>query len=1416
MSHNQQQHTVRYRPSRTVRSQRRRRRRANAVVIDSLNIRGLQGGVQGGKVDDIRRAMLDEGVYAMAVQELKVRGGQEEVYDDGAMLLTVGMAAPDAATGRFRGGAGLFLSARAVKDWQRGGSLCRRYGERIIAVSLLATRPRTRRLHRIWLVSGYAPDSSYPEAEFEAYLRNLSVCLVEAPRMHTVLVGCDANTRLGTCCPGDPSRILGCFGLASRGTTALQRRRSVQHRRLLHNHSLCSAATFFQASDRGSHATFVPPTGRRYQLDHVFVRQAQLQRCARVYVTSTSPVNTDHRRLRTVLRDAAYRRQRPPRQRPQLDSLLDGDEEEFQRFVRRVESEVEQAGGRPDLGRFRQIVKGALNSLPRKRSVRDDDWYEEAKVMLDPLRHAAIQARAMVAAGRVVGRRRRVLRARAKRAWAIYRAAKVSAKRRWYSTLIDKINDGGPYRLARASSKEAWDMVRLVAQDKPRLRRPGNFRLRHPENGRLCESDAETADVLEAHLEALHGGDSPFDQAEVEQLRQRPIQWHLANAPTMDEFARAVGRLQNGKAPGFDGIPAEAYKALTTSETVSRLIFGYLTSMWATGSYTGEHPDPDDDSMGSGVRRCPCEHGGPCPGLEATDDGGVCYEEWLHAVLVSLPKKPHADRPSQRRSICLLNVLSKVMTSIMAERITRWLETNAPECFNGFRRGRGTRDAIWNVVEILRQRRREGLITWAAAVDIAVAFDSISREALWAIMLRFGFPPHFVNVLRRLHDGAHLNFRVGRQRRRVANTRGVRTGDSAGPQLFLLGMVAIFERLRDVLGDEAEGLVFTTTRYMDARDERNEQLDSSGFADDVISLSPSRRGLRRWLVAFRAVTKALTGMTVHTATTRGGGSKTVATMFPPPGSSWEQFDTTDMALEDGAYVPFTTEVKYLGVWIDITLDDDIACDARIAAATGARSAVRRVLLARELEPRAKGKVIKATVLAVLLYGSEVWRLSSMQMRKLRTFWNQTCRAALNISMWRMREEHIHTDTVYSHLGVRSVEFYIRQRRLAWAGDMAVMPLSRVPRQLLSAVHLEPSLRQAHAFGDIYYPSHGDEISAAEEVLCSNGRRQASASQRVESNEQNQSCAVAVSASEDGGAAATQGPSPPAAQQAACPAPACADGVASGNEHPGDNGWQARPLAVGYATSAVRCAVTRRYIPRGTLVFTRVAARNRRQRVSPTGLLGELARAEDSVLDRVLAAGVTGIDELRPGHAETVQAAISRESVLLVRRVLNPPPIPLPEAAPWECPRCHYTCARLSTARRHHGRNDCLEAMGRATSALHRSWFRQVRRTRDERRQRLRVMRQGERRGTWQSVNLREDLRGHIEDPSCRRRCACSRRSRMCDRCFFIAWMTLAQGESWLRVVYGEGSGSGAQDGDVQHIARRRASRRPPPAEAWEP
>jgi hypothetical protein len=61
----------------------------------------------------------------------------------------------------------------------------------------------------------------------------------------------------------------------------------------------------------------------------------------------------------------------------------------------------------------------------------------------------------------------------------------------------------------------------------------------------------------------------------------------------------------------------------------------------------------------------------------------------------------------------------------------------------------------------LQKRKEHNMDTWVLFIDLVKAFDSVSREALFDILRRFGFTDHFVNMLIRLHFDSKLNIKIG-------------------------------------------------------------------------------------------------------------------------------------------------------------------------------------------------------------------------------------------------------------------------------------------------------------------------------------------------------------------------------------------------------------------------------------------------------------------------------------------------------------------------------------------------------------------------------------------------------------------------------------------------------------------------------
>ena len=125
---------------------------------------------------------------------------------------------------------------------------------------------------------------------------------------------------------------------------------------------------------------------------------------------------------------------------------------------------------------------------------------------------------------------------------------------------------------------------------------------------------------------------------------------------------------------------------------------------------------------------------------------GVHPASWKTARVLPVPK-PGADLQAAKgyRPIALLNVLSKVMESLMKDRMSYVLETCnlLSNCQQGFRQTRSTELALWRFVSsatsALKTRRR----CVAVALDIQSAYDTVDHLALlWK--LRQKTLPHYM------------------------------------------------------------------------------------------------------------------------------------------------------------------------------------------------------------------------------------------------------------------------------------------------------------------------------------------------------------------------------------------------------------------------------------------------------------------------------------------------------------------------------------------------------------------------------------------------------------------------------------------------------------------------------------------------
>ena len=116
----------------------------------------------------------------------------------------------------------------------------------------------------------------------------------------------------------------------------------------------------------------------------------------------------------------------------------------------------------------------------------------------------------------------------------------------------------------------------------------------------------------------------------------------------------------------------------------------------------------------------------------------------------------------------------------------------------GFRPGRVTLDASFNVKMAIKKRKEHGCETWLFLLDLVKAFDRVPGELLWQIMERFGYPPKLVGLLKALHERVLVNFEVEGVKKVIESIIGAKQGDLLGPILFNIYGAAVMIAWRKV------------------------------------------------------------------------------------------------------------------------------------------------------------------------------------------------------------------------------------------------------------------------------------------------------------------------------------------------------------------------------------------------------------------------------------------------------------------------------------------------------------------------------------------------------------------------------------------------------------------------------------------
>ena len=202
------------------------------------------------------------------------------------------------------------------------------------------------------------------------------------------------------------------------------------------------------------------------------------------------------------------------------------------------------------------------------------------------------------------------------------------------------------------------------------------------------------------------------------------------------------------------------------------------------------------------------------------------------------------------RGISLLSVLGKVLTLtlILLERLQAIIEPQLVERQCGFRKGRGTVDQIWVVRQVVERATGYRTPVFMCFVDLTKAYDSVSCQAMAAILKEYGVPRQLVAIVEELHSETWCQVRsAGDTSERFEVTTAIRRGCVLSPLLFNCFLDKI---LREAMANLNGGLQidYTTSEglFLTYRDKTTVStcIQDALCADDLTLVAESRGELQ--------------------------------------------------------------------------------------------------------------------------------------------------------------------------------------------------------------------------------------------------------------------------------------------------------------------------------------------------------------------------------------------------------------------------------------------------------------------------------------------------------------------------------------------------------------------------------------------
>ena len=143
-----------------------------------------------------------------------------------------------------------------------------------------------------------------------------------------------------------------------------------------------------------------------------------------------------------------------------------------------------------------------------------------------------------------------------------------------------------------------------------------------------------------------------------------------------------------------------------------------------------------------------------CDLFNAILESGCFPDKWTEGIIVPIHKKGSREDVTNYRGVTLLSCFSKLFTTLLNNRVTKFCDENniISDAQFGFKKGVSTTDAIFVLMNIITKYLSDNKRLYCIFVDLKKCFDSINRNIMWYKMHKLGIKGKLLRIIRDIYN----------------------------------------------------------------------------------------------------------------------------------------------------------------------------------------------------------------------------------------------------------------------------------------------------------------------------------------------------------------------------------------------------------------------------------------------------------------------------------------------------------------------------------------------------------------------------------------------------------------------------------------------------------------------------------------